>query len=197
MNSNLLIDTLPESLNIDGFDYPIDTDYTTFILVEELLEDRTLNGTEKSFELWELLFTEEKPEMNEDAVKQIEWFYRCGKVESQKRKEAIVKRTQSRRSLVEQIYDFECDDQYIFSAFMQCYGIDLTEVSMHWWKFKALFNSLSSDCEFVKIMGYRSADVSKIKDKEEKQRITRLQALYALPSKLTAEEKAERIGSMF
>ena len=34
---------------------------------------------------------------------------------------------------------------------------------LHWWKFKAMFKSLKEDTEIVKIMRYRSMDLSKIK----------------------------------
>lgn len=198
MSISLLIDTLPEAIIVDGDEYEIDTDFTTFVLLEQLISDREISDKMRMNEMWRLLFPfDVVPPLTEDTIKQIEWFYRCGKVESERRKIEIAKITNSTKKLHDQIYDFEFDDQYIFAAFMSCYGIDLTECSMHWWKFKALFNSLDSDCEFVKIMGYRSADLGKIKDKEEKSRIRRLQAIYAIPSKLTAEEKAARIGSMF
>lgn len=198
MSTNLLVDRLPEYVEVEGEKYEIDSDFSTFILFEQLIADKTLSAQEKMKEMWDLLFPfDDVPPVNDEAIKQIEWFYKCGKVESEERKEKIAKMTKKSRKMNNQIYDFEFDDQYIFAAFFQCYGIDLTEYEMHWWKFKALFNSLDSDCEFVKIMGYRSADVSKIKDKEEKQRIVRLQALYAIPDKLTVEEKAARIGSFF
>jgi len=198
MSTSLLIDELPETICVEGKEYDIDTDFSTFILLEQLLSDRGISDNLRMRETWSLLFPfDTVPPLSEETLKQIEWFYRCGKVESERRKSEIAKRTNKAKKLNDQIYDFEFDDQYIFAAFMSCYGIDLTECSMHWWKFKALFNSLDSDCEFVKIMGYRSADVGKIKDKEEKARIVRLQAMYAIPSKLTAEEKAARIGSMF
>ena len=197
MNINLLIDVLPEELLIDGVQYKIETDFTTIILLEQLLSDNTVPSSFKGEEMLNLIFPEEKPLLNDETAKQIEWFYRCGFVENEKRKEAIAKRNQKSRRLNEQVYDFEFDAPYIFAAFMQCYHIDLTETSMHWWKFKALFDSLDRECQFVKIMGYRSVDLNQVKDKSERKRMATLQTMYALPSKLSAEEKATRIGSMF
>ena len=37
-------------------------------------------------------------------------------------------------------------------------GIDLTTDRLHWWKFKAIFVSLPSNCEFRKVMSYRCYD---------------------------------------
>ena len=46
--------------------------------------------------------------------------------------------------------------------FLEQYGIDLTqEHDLHWWRFKAMFDSLSEKTQFVKIMGYRSMTITK------------------------------------
>ena len=43
----------------------------------------------------------------------------------------------------EKIIDYYLDGEYIYSAFMTQYHIDLLEVDMHWHKFKALADDLS------------------------------------------------------
>ena len=81
---------------------------------------------------------------------------------------------------------------------MQQYGIDLQDIEyLHWWKFKALFNGLAENTQFVKIMGYRAMDISKIKDKKEKKRYRELQRLYALPDMRTEEEKEYDFAEAF
>lgn len=55
-----------------------------------------------------------------------------------------------------QIFSYEYDDEYIYGAFYEQYGIDLAYDKLHWWKFKALLKSLKDDTEFVKIKGYRA-----------------------------------------
>lgn len=140
-----------------------------------------------------LFFVEETPErITEEVINSIIDFYRCGKQETRKQK--AVRRTVKNKK---KVYDFECDDAYVYAAFVSAYNIDLNEIDyLHWWKFKALFNGLPSDCEFVKIMGYRATDTTAIKDNKERSRILKLQALYALPEHLTVEEKAARIGAV-
>ncbi len=64
-----------------------------------------------------------------------------------------------RRRTSQKAYCFEQDADYIYAAFLSCYGIDLTDSDMHWWKFRALFRALPQECELVKIMGYRTADL--------------------------------------
>lgn len=190
---NILIDELPQTVFIDDAEYPISTNFRTFILYEMLLSDRTISDRDKMEEMINLFFPEERPErITESVINAIIDFYRCGKQETRKQK-AVKKTIKNKKK----VYDFEYDDAFIYSAFVSVYNIDLNEIDyLHWWKFKALFNGLPSDCEFVKIMGYRSAEPSEIKDNKERSRILKLQALYALPENLTIEEKAAKFGAI-
>ena len=68
-----------------------------------------------------------------------------------------------------QVISYNQDAPYIISGFLECYGIDLTEIPyMHWWKFQMLIDGMNEDCELKKRMGYRSIDLNQIKDKEER-----------------------------
>lgn len=54
------------------------------------------------------------------------------------------------------VLDYQLDADYIYSAFMSQYGIDLLEVDeLHWYKFLALFKGLKDDEMICKIMSYR------------------------------------------
>ena len=91
-----------------------------------------------------------------------------------------------------QIFSFEYDAKYIYSAFLDQYGIDLNEIDqLHWFKFKSLFEGLKSDNKICEIMSYRAIDLSKIKDKEEKKKYKQLQRQWALPDNRTIEEKEQ------
>lgn len=189
---NLLIDELPTTISVNGKEYEISSDFRTFVLFEMLLNDNDISDEEKLVEIINLIFVDDPPEEITDSVfDSIIEFYRCGNPEL-KRKSA------KRRKSPKKIYDFEYDDAYIYAAFLSAYSIDLNDTPyLHWWKFRALFESLPSDCEIVKIMGYRSIDISTIKDNSERARIQRLQAVYALPNTLTVEEKAAKAGALF
>ena len=96
------------------------------------------------------------------------------------------------------MYSFEYDDGMIFAAFYDQYGIDLNDIEyLHWWKFKAMFDALKADNEIVKIMSYRATDLSTIKDKHERSRIARLQAIYAIPNNMSFDEKVSAAGAIF
>ncbi len=193
-NINILLDDLPQTLKIDNKEYPISTNFRTIILFEILLTDKSLSDREKLEEMICLFFPEDMPErITKETIDAIIDFYKCGKKDTDKQK--AVKSTIKNKT---KVYSFEWDDAYIYSAFLTAYKMDLNDIDyLHWWKFKALFNSLPSDCEFVKIMGYRGTDTSKISDKKERDRIAKLKSLYALPENLTTEEKAAQIGALF
>ncbi len=48
------------------------------------------------------------------------------------------------------LYDFVIDSGRIFSAFYKTYGVDIEAMldTIHWWKFMAMFNDLSSESIF-------------------------------------------------
>lgn len=109
-------------------------------------------------------------------------FYHCEKDNASQGGTATNRRTQ--------IYSFEHDAPYIYAAFLEQYGIDLTqENNLHWWRFKAMFDSLSEKTQFVKIMGYRSMTITKDMSPQQKEFYRRMQKTYAIPVSKTEREK--------
>lgn len=183
---NLLIDVVPTSVNIEGEDYEINSDFRTSILFELLMQDYSISDLDKIHIALELYYPIIPNNINL-SIEQMLWFYRCGKDITKSKGSGKGKSTT-------QIYSFEHDDDYIYAAFLNQYNIDLQDVeNLHWWKFKAMFKSLKEDNEIVKIMGYRSMDLSKIKDKEQKAYYKKMKALYKIPMPKNEQEKLEQI----
>lgn len=179
---NILIDDLPTS--IDGI--TINSDFRISILFELLMQDYNFSDIEKVNQALILFYPKiDKITDYNKAIKDILWFYKCGKEENNKvdeNKQEIEKN--------KQIYSYEFDAEYIYSAFMEQYNIDLNSIEyLHWWKFKALFNSLNENILFSKIMSYRAMDLSKIKDKAMKKQYKKLKELYKLPDMRSENEK--------
>lgn len=183
---NILIDLLPEEIEIEGIEYDINSDFRTSMLFEMMMTDNELDDKEK-IEQALLLYYPKLPSNINLAMEQLLWFYRCGK--------DIARLNGNGKGKSGQIYDFDFDDGYIYSAFLDQYGIDLQDVDLHWWKFKSLFKSLKEDNEIVKIMGYRSMDLAKIKDKEEKNHYKKMKALYKIQSNISKDE-TEKLDSI-
>lgn len=184
---NILIDILPLVVEIDGIEYDINSDFRTSMLFELMMADNELDDKQKIEQAIQLYYPKIPNNIDKD-IEQLLWFYRCGK--------DIIVSNGSGKGKSTQIYDFNFDDDYIYSAFLDQYGIDLQDIEfLHWWKFKALFKSLKEDNEIVKIMGYRSMDLNKIKDKEQKSHYKKMKDLYKIQSKISKDE-VEKLDSI-
>lgn len=192
--SNLLLDSLPETVAVDGKEYFIDTDFRTCIIFEKVIMGSDADE-KKLHDILELFYPEGAPPDYNRAFDEIVHLYRCGAPP----KPAKTRKKNGEIELKPQmIYDYEHDAGYIFAAFLTQYGIDLTEIAyLHWWKFQALFRSLETHNKIVEIMGYREADLSKIKSRDERSRIASMKRLYALPQSYSFEEKVAMAGAAF
>lgn len=183
---NILVDLLPIAVEIDNKNYEINSDFRTSILFELLMQDSSIGEEDKIITALELYYPVIPENINE-AIEQMLWFYRCGK-------EITSSKGNGKGKSVTQIYSFEHDDDYIYAAFVDQYNIDLQDIEyLHWWKFKAMFNSLKEDIKIVKIMEYRSMDLSKIKDKEQKAYYKRMKDLYEIPISKDEDRKLKEI----
>lgn len=177
---NMIIDTLPVSVEIGGVEYEINSNFRHSILFTQLVEDRNLDKEEKLMKALELYYPIIPHDINQ-AIDKVLWFYRCGK---------DIKQTKGKgKNQKKKIYSFEDDADLIFAAILSDYGVNLIHKEyLHWWEFKAMFRALKDDNELCKIMSYRAKDLSKIKDKDEKAYYKQMQELYKIEEQLTDEE---------
>lgn len=175
---NILIDVSPQSVIIDNVEYEINSNFRTSILYELLIQDYDLKDEEKVIQALQLYYPV-IPENIEGAIDKILWFYRCGKNIENSKSHNDTETTGSNNIY----YSFEYDAEYIYSAFLDQYGIDLQDIEyLHWWKFKAMFKSLKEDNEIVKIMGYRATKITKDMSKEQKDFYKNMKKIYKLPT---------------
>lgn len=180
---NLLTNPAPTTVSIQGAEVPINWDFRVSIRFEELMaEDRP---EEDKLLLALNLYYPQVPQPLEDAVERLLWFYRAGKDENAGK---------GNPGRAEQIYSFSYDDEYIYAAFLDQYGVDLQDVpSLHWWKFRAMFAGLKSDNRIVEIMGYRSMEISPQMPKEQKQFYRKMKKQFAIPLPQSEREKLSAI----
>ena len=163
------------------------------ISFENIVQDRSVNDKKKIeyglkhfypafFYAENYQKLQQNPQLYKEACDKLIWFYKCGREDYHKAKG-------SGRTSKRQIYSYEYDDEYIYSAFYQEYGIDLSYDKVHWWKFKALLKSLKNDVEFVKIQGYRAYSG---KDSN----LLELRDYWTLPKATSEEERQNRIFEM-
>lgn len=156
----------------NGKRYKIRTDFKIWLQFEKtILSD--LSDVQKIVEILSLCYKNELPPSLFDAIRLLMEFYGCG-VNGGKGSELA-------ETEKERIYDFSYDAELFYAAFLEQYGIDLLKTDLHWWKFLALFRSISSDTRLFKVLSWRAAKLSDISDPKQKEYIKRMKALYRLP----------------
>lgn len=164
----LLTEKLPCTVRIDKKDVSINTDFRASIEFELIMQDDMLSDEEKLIKIL-LLYYNQIPENINEALEQCLWFYSCGK---------LGKKRKSSKTL----YRFDTDAEYIYSAFLAQYGMDIVDIPyMHWWKFRSLFLGLDEENEFVKIMGYRGIEISGKMTNEQKRFYKKMKERYKIP----------------
>lgn len=170
----------------DGTEYSIHSDFREWIRFESLITNADVPENLKFFIALRLIFADIVPEDFHAAHEFIGWFYRGGKELPDDKENSGGIALTSRR-----VYDYEYDSDYIFAAFMEQYGIDLSEIPyLHWWKFLALFKGLH-DCKMTDIMGYRGAEITDDLPDSRKAFLMDMQELFELPVSLTEQRRIE------
>src|SRR5574344_1411658 len=157
---------LPDSLIVGGKPYKVLTDFRIWLRLNEILQDDfTLLDT--SF-----IFDGEMPE--EDWSEPMIEFLQSPNVTPKADPSDV------------QLYDFFADGDYIYGSFLQAYGIDLTEIDLHWHKFMALFASLPDETKMARIISYRAYKRS---SKTPEETMEGLRRAWALPEKEIGDDE--------
>lgn len=189
---NLLLDDLDKIVKMK-IQEDFNTNFKNSILFELLMQESNLSSEAKVYQALKIYY----PNLNQitdvnKAIDNMLWFYKCGKEDDERPNQKAT------RENVKRIYSYEFDNELIYSAFRDQYGIDLQDINyLHWWKFKAMFDALKDDNKIVEIMGYRAVNLSKIKDKEMRKHYKKMQKLYALPDMRSEEEKENDFAEAF
>jgi len=175
---SILLGQLPETVTINGAEVPINTDFRVGIQFEELLTS-DLTPEQVTVEALRLYYPK-IPDSGDQAIERLLWFYQGSK-----------ELPKSYQGSKEQVYSYEHDYDYILAAFMEQYKVDLSEArNLHWWKFRAMFVSLSENTMLEKIMLYRSIDTRGM-ELEQRRAYDKMKKLYQLPKRVS-EERQQR-----
>lgn len=171
---------MPTAVEINGIEYPINSDFRTCLRIILAFEDEELTNNEKAMLLLDNLYPE-IPHDQIEATRQGMKFLNGGKVADEDEEEGGGPR----------LYSFEKDANLIFAAFRQTHGIDLETVEMHFWKFLALFMDLGSETTFCQLIGLRKRVKSGKATKEEKEAAREMGDAFLIeePDDRTPEER--------
>ena len=181
-----MYDKLPQFVYINRKRYLINTDYRLFIYFEtEMQGDDKKKVIIKTLSNFYPAFSEiVEKNLLEEAIDKFLWFYLCGK-----NKKEIDEEEETTKKRAKRIYDYDFDSDLIWGAYWDR-GIDLTKNYLHWWKFRALWNSMPDDCKFVKVMGYRCYEG---KDEDR----LKLKEIYKLPPTIQEINEKKRLDNIY
>ena len=137
---NLLVDHLPDAIQVRGIEVPINTDFRASILYNLAVDRQT--KPEDVLRAAVLHYVPDIPIglICQELFEKLNEFYLGGKNEAQKKQAERLKGLSNGKPG----YSFELDADLIHAAFMGQYGIDLNTVEyLHWWKFMTLFGGLN------------------------------------------------------
>lgn len=140
---NILVDDLPTSVEVDGREYLVNSDFRTNLMTIMAFEDPELTTFEKQIILLSNTYPKIPENVGEAARKAI-WFLNCDEEPRQELNDNPMR-----------LYSFSKDAQLIYAAFRHTHGVDLKTVEMHWWVFHALFMDLGSDTAFSNLVQLR------------------------------------------
>lgn len=175
---NLFYEKYPKVLEVHGEFYPIITDFREYIRLLDMLKCKDLNDVQKIMILKEYFLTDIS--IDATALRALTNFVTMEMEE--KESEQDPDGEEPEETSQKNLFSYEIDYPYILSGFLRDYGIDLETVNyLHWWKFRMLFDGLSEDTEIKQRIMYRGINLSDIKDKDERKRISRIQKQIRLP----------------
>jgi len=180
---NILVDELPNSIEINGREYGINSDFRFCLSTILAFEDEELAFAEKQQIMFVNLFQEIPEDLQEASVRAL-WFLNGGKDESSAESEGM------------RLYSFSKDANFIFAAFRQTHGIDLQTIDyLHWWSFMALFMDLGQNTTFCELINLRRRVKTGKATKEEKAIARDMGEIFNVPeydNRTLEEREAER-----
>lgn len=159
---NILTDTLPDTITIGKRKCRIETDFRPCLKTIMACEDDTLTRHEKA----QVILTNLFPTNNffsdpESALEKAQWFLDGGRTSAESSDTDTAEAPM-------RLYSFTKDANFIYAAFRQTHGIDLSTIKMHWWVFLALFLDLGSETTFCQLIALRKRIKSGKASKEER-----------------------------
>jgi len=196
----LLTEYLDDSFKYGKRKLKVDMSFDNILRFYDLTNDDSFNDEEKMLIGLELLLynynsiadkstMEEKYELFKYILKEFlnEDVEQKESEEKQKEGEEEQKDFENNEEEATRDFDFKIDAERIYASFVMDYRIDLFEQQgkLHWGKFIALFNGLSDETPFRKVVNVRTMEIPEPTKYNQKERakMQKLKSKYALEQK--------------
>ncbi len=185
---SVLTEDFPETLIIDGAEYPVHSDFRTVLKCNAVIEKEPELSQESLLEILQM-FYKDCVFFTEKHIEKMFWFFSCGREKKKKKFPRKIAGLNDKQS-----FDFEEDAELIYAGFQQQYGIDLQRERMHWWRFMILLDNFGADTRLSKVMEYRTTDTANKKlGKEERAFFQAMQRYYGLDKAVVVDEHTKQL----
>ena len=218
---NVFYEDLPETLKINGKEYPIITDFREWIRFSDMLKSDL--QPQYKLEFLAEMFLEDTPDLyTEEGVEEVmdsitsflslealkfpnqysgeleeveEFDEKLEEVEYVEEFDEKLEEVEYKDATEKKAIYYEQDAPYIISAFRREYQVNLLSVPyMHWWEFRMLLDGLNEESQIKKRIYWRTCDVSKM-EKKERMEILKIRRSITIPEEEYVSD--EDIGNAF
>ena len=176
-----MIGQLPETLEVNGLSYRINTYYRIALLIFQAYDDPELNVEEKHMTCLNCLYTDfDMLQCNDyaTALERAIWFLDGGDL--------------PKKSAHSKIIDWEQDEKIIFPAVNRVAGFEVRSVPyLHWWTFLGYFSETGEGLLSTVLSIRNKKAKGKTLDKYEQSIYREHRELIDIKHKLSSEEQAE------
>lgn len=182
----------PEYAKIGDKKYKINTDFRIAIECQSIATGESISDYERALAIICVLYEEKAID---DSLKDINI---CNKLlEIAMKYLGCGKEIEPSKNNEEPDMDFKQDMDYIEASFMSDYNIDLTNITMHWYKFYNLINGLSNSemgncCVLNRVRNLRNYDTKEIKDPKERKKVEEAKKQVALKKEHKKREFSDK-----
>lgn len=189
---NILYEPFPDSIEADGKEYKILTDFREWLGFIDMMADKSISAEERAY-LCGMWLEHEQDRITAGMIAGLIGFLRADALEPDPQEPDDDEADAEPELPKPPVLDFRIDAKYIIADFRRFYAIDLLRIEyLHWWEFLSLLRALPDDSMTMRRVGYRSTDLNQIPDKRQRARIAKIQREIALPF----EFDDEMIGAM-
>ena len=177
--SGLWNELLPTSVDIDGTEYEIRSDYRAALDICMAMADAELDEQDKALTMLDIFYPsfDDMPTAHyQQAIERCLWFINCGGGETERQHIKLM--------------DWEQDFKYIVAPINRVTGREIRSIEyMHWWTFIAAYYEIG-DCTFAQIVRIRDKKaIGKPLDKTEQEWYRKNRHLVDLKTKYTQEDE--------
>lgn len=180
-----LNDKVRESILFEGKEYPVDLSFDNVLDVLDVWNDESFSPENKLVTACSLLFGEDI--FVHIPLETLIVLFEQIKEELFSEQETVetydILGNPMKKKSVKADFSLVHDAEYIFTSFIQCYGINLQEElgKLHWEEFRILLRDLPPEAKLSKVREIRNWKPDKNSTSEEIENMRELQEIYALP----------------